>query len=64
MTIQEVLNELELVDKPYEKVGMPQPTFSNTIKNIRHNLSKPKTIHKFMAKFGYTCENNNWTLTK
>lgn len=64
MTIHEALNELELLDKPYEKVDMPQPTFSNTIKNIRHNLSKPKTIHKFMARFGYTAINNDWTLTK
>lgn len=63
MSITEALNELELRDKPYKDVEMPQPTFSNTMKNIRHNLSKPKTVHKFMKTFGYVFINNEWILT-
>lgn len=53
MNLKEAITEIKGRTKPYAQVGMPQSTFSNTLRNIEVGLVKDSTIEKFMAKFGY-----------
>lgn len=54
MNIKEALAEIKSRVKPYAQVGMPQSSFTNTIRNIEAGLAKQSTIETFMLKFGYT----------
>jgi hypothetical protein len=49
----EAIKDLKSYYKPYEKINMLQGQFSNTIINYEVGMSKPKTIHRFLEKFGY-----------
>lgn len=59
MTNQQVIEELKKLTKPYQGV-MAQSSFSNKMRDIKNDLSKPSTVKVFFEKFGYTGSWNNW----
>jgi hypothetical protein len=60
MNEQEVIKELRSQVKPYMQINMPQSQFSNTLVRHEAGLLKPKTLCKFLEKFGYRKENGLW----
>lgn len=56
----EVLKEILKIPKPYTHIGMPQPTFSHTVRNIVNGTCKPSTMQSFFAKFGYEQDDVTW----
>lgn len=59
MILEEAIKEIKSRVKPYNHVGMSQPTFSNTIRNIEAGTAKWPTIEAFMNKFGYKIERSD-----
>jgi hypothetical protein len=64
MKLKEAISEVKCRVKPYNEVGIPQSTYVNTMRNIEAGLSKPKTIEKFMARFGYVAERSELWIKK
>lgn len=62
MTNQEVVQELKKLIKPYQGV-MAQSSFSNKMRDIKNDLSKPSTVKAFFERFGYIGSYNNWELS-
>jgi len=53
MVLKEALSEIKGRTKPYIEAGMPQSTYTHTIRNIESGAAKWQTIERFMKKFGY-----------
>lgn len=60
MNEQEVLQDLRSKVKPYLHVNMSQSYFSNTITRHEAGLLKPRTLIRFLEKFGYKKDNGIW----
>ena len=60
MNEQEVIQDLRSKVKPYLHINMSQSYFSNTITRHEAGLLKPKTLIKFLEKFGYQKLNGQW----
>lgn len=64
MNEKEVIQDLRSKVKPYNHVkGVSQSTFSNVLTRHEAGLLKPKTLVKFLEKFGYIKQDGVWLNT-
>lgn len=63
MTNIEVCDELRSELKPYAAVKMTRHFYGEMVKRIKLGKAKPETVSKFLTRFGYSGDWNNWTKT-